>query len=59
MPAAESWIAALLRERGGDAMALNDAHLNPQLGRIVRPLQGILRAGPFHRRPRSFRDLLY
>jgi ornithine--oxo-acid transaminase len=31
-------IAALLAERGGEAMALNDRHLNPQLGRIVRTL---------------------
>jgi ornithine--oxo-acid transaminase len=31
-------IATLLRERGGEAMALNDAYLNPQLGRIVRTL---------------------
>jgi ornithine--oxo-acid transaminase len=31
-------IGALLRERAGDAMALNDRFLNPQLGRIVRTL---------------------
>ena len=28
----------LLERRGGEAMSLNDAHLNPQLGRIVRTL---------------------
>src|SRR5262245_38269260 len=31
-------LADALRERAGDAMALNDAYLNPQLGRIVRTL---------------------
>src|SRR5436305_6709555 len=31
-------IADLLAQRGGEAMALNDRHLNPQLGRIVRTL---------------------
>src|SRR3954451_3289728 len=31
-------IADLLAERSGEAMALNDRHLNPQLGRIVRTL---------------------
>src|SRR3954451_1264661 len=30
--------AEALRARPGDAMALSDAHLNPQLGRIVRTL---------------------
>ncbi|HVX32858.1 MAG TPA: aspartate aminotransferase family protein [Solirubrobacterales bacterium] len=30
--------AALLEARAGEAMALNDAYLNPQLGRIVRTL---------------------
>src|SRR5215470_906657 len=28
----------ILTTRGGEEMALNDAHLNPQLGRIVRTL---------------------
>src|SRR3954447_6967854 len=31
-------ISALLADRAGEAMALNDRHLNPQLGRIVRTL---------------------
>lgn len=31
-------IAALLAAHAGEAMALNDRHLNPQLGRIVRTL---------------------
>src|SRR5258705_11857360 len=31
-------IHELLAERAGEAMALNDRHLNPQLGRIVRTL---------------------
>ncbi len=31
-------LAGVLRERSGNAMALNDAYLNPQLGRIVRTL---------------------
>jgi ornithine--oxo-acid transaminase len=31
-------VAALLSQRAGDAMGLNDAYLNPQLGRIVRTL---------------------
>jgi ornithine--oxo-acid transaminase len=31
-------LTAALAERAGDAMALNDAYLNPQLGRIVRAL---------------------
>jgi ornithine--oxo-acid transaminase len=33
-----SLIADLLARRAGEAMALNDRHLNPQLGRIVRTL---------------------
>jgi ornithine--oxo-acid transaminase len=31
-------IAALLELRGGEAMALNQRHLNPKLGRVVRTL---------------------
>jgi ornithine--oxo-acid transaminase len=31
-------IAELLRERTGEEMALNDRHLNPQMGRILRTL---------------------
>src|SRR5437763_375613 len=31
-------ITSLLADRAGEAMALNDRHLNPQLGRIVRTL---------------------
>ncbi len=31
-------VRELLAERGGEAMALNDRYLNPQLGRIVRTL---------------------
>src|SRR3954447_9653663 len=31
-------INSLLADRAGEAMALNDRHLNPQLGRIVRTL---------------------
>jgi ornithine--oxo-acid transaminase len=31
-------VREILAGRGGEAMALNDAHLNPQLGRIVRTL---------------------
>jgi acetylornithine/succinyldiaminopimelate/putrescine aminotransferase len=31
-------VAEVLGARAGEAMALNDAHLNPQLGRIVRTL---------------------
>jgi ornithine--oxo-acid transaminase len=31
-------VRAILAERATEAMALNDAHLNPQLGRIVRTL---------------------
>src|SRR5512139_2443812 len=38
MASGEWSVATVLRERAGDAMALNDAHLNPQLGRIVRTL---------------------
>ncbi len=39
MPEAGSTdVAGALRERPGDAMSLNDAYLNPQLGRIVRTL---------------------
>jgi ornithine--oxo-acid transaminase len=38
MPAKVPSVAELLALRGGDAMALNDRYLNPQLGRIVRTL---------------------
>src|ERR1700704_6866430 len=31
-------IAQLLAERTGEEMALNDRHLNPQMGRILRTL---------------------
>ena len=31
-------VRQILSERAGEAMALNDRHLNPQLGRIVRTL---------------------
>jgi ornithine--oxo-acid transaminase len=31
-------VAALLRTRAGEELALNDRHLNPQLGRILRTL---------------------
>jgi ornithine--oxo-acid transaminase len=31
-------VAALLQSRAGEELALNDRHLNPQLGRIVRTL---------------------
>src|ERR1700722_13794296 len=31
-------VREILADRGGEEMALNDAHLNPQLGRIVRTL---------------------
>src|SRR3981189_658197 len=31
-------IEALLAERTGEEMALNDRHLNPQMGRILRTL---------------------
>jgi len=36
--AAPGSIAETLATRAGDAMALNDRYLNPQLGRIVRTL---------------------
>ena len=35
---AEPEIAALITARAGDAMALNQRHLNPKLGRVVRTL---------------------
>lgn len=40
MPGAEpiGSIEEILRERAGEELALNDAHLNPQLGRILRTL---------------------
>ena len=31
-------VAALLQARAGEELALNDRHLNPQLGRILRTL---------------------
>ena len=34
----EQEIAALVKARAGDAMALNQRHLNPKLGRVVRTL---------------------
>ena len=37
-------VADTLRTRAGEAMALNDRYLNPQLGRIVRTL-GDLQSG--------------
>src|SRR4051794_25133589 len=38
MPGERPSVAQALRDQQGAAMALNDAHLNPQLGRIVRTL---------------------
>src|SRR6202163_2115091 len=38
MPSGPASVAETLAARAGEAMALNDAFLNPQLGRIVRTL---------------------
>src|ERR1700730_15339638 len=38
MASAAASVAETLATRGGEAMALNDRFLNPQLGRIVRTL---------------------
>ena len=38
MPTDPLAIREILADRAGEAMALNDRHLNPQLGRIVRTL---------------------
>src|ERR1700693_1303136 len=38
MAAPPDYVAETLRARAGEAMDLNDRHLNPQLGRIVRTL---------------------
>ena len=44
MLTASTPLADLLGARSGEAMALNDRYLNPQLGRIVRTL-GLIASG--------------